>query len=248
MRRAAVLAIAGTLLQAGTLYEQSVARVLDRDFPGDYLLVDARTGEVLASRWPDPEEPVPVGSLVKPFLALAYGEAHSFRFPRYECRGCWLPKGHGRIGIVEAIAHSCNRYFLELARGYTPERGTLLGQPPAGAPLESWIGLGAEWKVAPVTVAQAYGALARSGAGEILHGLALAGREGTARGLHLEAGALVKTGTAPCVHGSGTGDGYVAALFRGDAPAAVLLLRVHGVPGAQAAVVSGRALRGLKRQ
>ncbi len=48
-------------------------------------------------------QPIPIGSLVKPFTALAYAETHNFRFPEHVCTGgnsCWLPKGHGTLGIV----------------------------------------------------------------------------------------------------------------------------------------------------
>src|SRR5690242_7094643 len=105
----------------GSLFAQSAALSLNRDFPSSaisYLLLDARTGEVLASRWDDPEAAIPLGSLMKPFAALTYGEAHSFNFPAHTCRGtasgCWLPSGHGRVELSKAIAYSCNSYFHAL--------------------------------------------------------------------------------------------------------------------------------------
>ncbi len=86
-----------------SLFAQSAGRILNRDFPsGDisFLLLDAPTGRVLASRWENPQTPIPLGSLVKPFTALAYGEHHAFRYPAHICRGtatgCWLPHGHGQ--------------------------------------------------------------------------------------------------------------------------------------------------------
>ncbi len=63
----------------GELAGQSIARALDRAFPAadiSYVLLSGRTGEVVAARWKDLARPVPVGSLVKPFAALAYFETH----------------------------------------------------------------------------------------------------------------------------------------------------------------------------
>ena len=56
---------------------------------------------------------------MKPFTALAYGEQHDFQYPAHTCRGtatgCWLPRGHGEIGLTSAIAYSFNSYFRVLA-------------------------------------------------------------------------------------------------------------------------------------
>lgn len=88
------------IAEGSSLFAQSAARALDREFPGrdiSFLLLDAPTGEVLASRWEHPENPIPLGSLVKPFAALAYGQKHNFQYPIHTCRGttsgCWRPGG-----------------------------------------------------------------------------------------------------------------------------------------------------------
>src|SRR5579864_3071379 len=128
MRRT-ILGLAVSIpLRPASLPEQSAAIVLERGFPDpavSYLLMGSANGRVICSRWVHPEDPVPVGSLVKPFTALAYGETHAFRFPVLNCPGdaghCWLPQGHGRMDISTAIAHSCNAYFLELASDVQPE-------------------------------------------------------------------------------------------------------------------------------
>src|ERR1700740_1137563 len=76
--------------EAGSLYQQSLTAFLARQFASpdlSYLMIDADTGAVLAVRWEWPEEPAPLGSLVKPFTALAYAESHDFRYPSSECRG-----------------------------------------------------------------------------------------------------------------------------------------------------------------
>src|SRR5450755_321715 len=109
-------------LGAAALPEQSAGIALEHAFPDprvSYLLMDLASSREIGSRWMHPMDPAPVGSLVKPFTALAYGETHGCRFPVYTCSGkaghCWLPQGHGRMEISTAIAHSCNAYFLELA-------------------------------------------------------------------------------------------------------------------------------------
>src|SRR5262249_30698008 len=127
-RRAMLGWATAPLVRADSLPEQSAAIVLDRAFPDpgiSYLLVDAASRRLKCSRWAHPEDRAPVGSVVKPFTALAYGETHRFSFPEMVCRGeadhCWLAQGHGRMEIVRAIAHSCNAYFLRLAEDVTEE-------------------------------------------------------------------------------------------------------------------------------
>ncbi len=246
-------------LRAASLPEQSAGIALDRAFPDpgvSYLLTDRASSRQICSRWTHPMDPAPVGSLVKPFTALAYGETNGFRFPVTTCLGkaghCWLPQGHGRMEIGTAIAHSCNAYFLELALDVKPEalRTVLerfgLNAPETGASAATLIGLGASWQVSPFAIARAYSELtARSidpGVREILSGMAMSAQLGTGRGAG--PGAYVKTGTAPCIHQSKeAGDGYVIALYPIDAPRFNLLVRVHGVPGAKAAWVCGKMRR-----
>jgi cell division protein FtsI/penicillin-binding protein 2 len=255
LTRRAILGLAVSApLGAASLPEQSAGMALDRAFPDprlSYLLTDCAANREICSRWTHPMDPVPVGSLVKPFTALAYGETHGFRYPAFICSGarCWLPAGHGRMEINTAIAHSCNAYFLELARDVAPEAlGSVvqrfgLSAPDPGVDPSMLIGLGAGWRISPFAIARAYSELiARSfdpGVREILAGMALSGQSGTGRGVGR--GAYVKTGTAPCSHESREGgDGYVIALYPTSAPRINLLVRVHGVPGAAAAWVCGK--------
>src|SRR4029077_13614772 len=69
-----------------------------------------------ASRWLDADRPIPVGSLVKTFTALSSHQD----FTEFECKGsrdrCWLKRGHGRLKFTDALAQSCNSYFLQLAQ------------------------------------------------------------------------------------------------------------------------------------
>jgi cell division protein FtsI/penicillin-binding protein 2 len=133
----ALLTLSGRpALQETDLYAQATAAMLDRDFPShdvDYLLLDVRTRQVIAVRWPRAETPVPVGSLLKPFVALAFAELHSGvrslnakkedLFPAIICHGkrdgCWRSGGHGSMRLELALAQSCNAYFLALARAVT---------------------------------------------------------------------------------------------------------------------------------
>jgi hypothetical protein len=264
LTRRAILGLAVSApLGAASLPEQSAGIALEHAFPDprlSYLLTDCVASREICSRWTHPMDCVPVGSLVKPFTALAYGETHAFRFPVFTCAGaaghCWLPQGHGRMEISSAIAHSCNAYFLELARDVAPEAlGSVvqrfgLSAPDPGFEPATLIGLGAGWRISPFAMARAYSELiARSldpGVRVLLVGMALSAQLGTGRGAGR--GAYVKTGTAPCIHESKEGgDGYVIALFPTDAPRFNLLVRVHGVPGAQAAWVCGKMRRYVGR-
>jgi len=253
-------------LAAASLYDQSVCRLLrERYTSGDlsYILVDAATRRLIAARWDAIAEPVPVGSLVKPFLALAYAQKHDFQYPTYFCRGvrdgCWLPRGHGKVDISSAIAYSCNAYFmnivstlkLEDVESIAQRYGFSIGQVPSGA--AEMIGLGSAWRIDPRELLHAYILLAdaprAAGAVELLRGMALSAKIGTAKAagqnLHGVA-ALAKTGTAPCVHQPrAPGDGYAVILYPADQPRLVLLVRVHGVPGAQAARIGGRMLNSV---
>src|SRR5579871_138576 len=67
----------------GSLFAQSALQALNRDFRNpdvSFLLFDARTGQVIISRWDFPNTPIPLGSLMKPFAALAYGQQHAFLY------------------------------------------------------------------------------------------------------------------------------------------------------------------------
>ena len=229
-----------------------------------WLLADSGDGIVPNSRWHDPNQPIPLGSLVKPFAALAYAQGHDFRYPEMECRGrengCWLPSGHKRIGIVNALARSCNSYFRQLSQAIQPAQIEALTRrfgltpPPAEAPAAAYLGLGPDWKIAPIDLMRAYRELPRRsqqpGVAAILVGLREAARNGTASGISAgHADMLAKTGTAPCTHTglapASNGDGFVILLGPANQPRRTLLLRVHGVPGRVAAGLAGDVWRQL---
>ncbi len=253
--------------QSPSLFAQSASAILARDFSDSalsYLLLDARTGRPLASRWEHPEQPIPLGSLLKPFTAMAYGATHDYRFPQYECRGghaCWLPTGHGRLDLVHAVAYSCNAYFRSLAAGVDVARTTDefrrfgLTPPPPGATPDQLIGLDDTWRLSPLQIAHAYLALAARPWGPgiplLLEGMADSARFGTGKAVGRSvagANVLVKTGTAVCTHGNAPGDGFVLALLPADAPRLLLLVRMHAEPGSRASITAGRILRHLQDQ
>ena len=226
-----------------------------------YVLVDATSQRILEARWDDLERPLPLGSLIKPFTAVAYADTHRFTYPMFTCEGtangCWLPGGHGRVGISAAISHSCNAYFRQLAQHTAPDalasRLQWFGvrantaMPTNG----SMVGFGDELKLAPAAIIRGYLELAsratQPGISPIVEGLLEAARTGTGRGVGAAihgANALVKTGTAPCSHSRrATADGYTIVLYPADRPRVVLLVQAHGRTGADSAVVAGELLR-----
>lgn len=246
------------------LFSQSAKAIIEHSFPSanlSYMLLDA-SGNVLAERWPD-EQPISPGSLVKPFLALAYGEQHGGNFPTVRCMGtrsrCWLPRGHGSIHLEEAITQSCNAYFLQLASvldrssaAHTFARYGLVG-PLATAKTESLVGLGGAWKESPLPLAKAYLQLVREQQqltqSKIMKGMLGSAARGTARAIDAVLGrnaALAKTGTAVCSHAlRATADGFTVVLYPAAQPRLLLLARVHGVTGAESARVAGAILRAL---
>jgi len=253
-----------TRTPSASLYDQSMAEILRQQFSSpsiSYLLIDVPTGTLAASQWENLDQPVPTGSLVKPFTALAYGAAHGYQYPELTCHGtvdgCWLPRGHGRIGMTEAIGYSCNAYFRQLAARVAPEDAERVAlRYGIGGPLRSFspatlVGLDAEMKMPPEQMARAYIELVSHagdpGVAELLQGMALSACAGTASAIQKSlpgAPLLAKTGTAACVHTPrAPGDGYTLILYPADIPRWALLVRVHGVPGAQAARVGGEMLR-----
>ncbi len=247
-----------------TLFAQSAAEELERDFSKtdiSFLLLDFKSGQVLASNWDHADKPIPLGSLVKPFTALAYGEQHNFKYPVHVCRGsatgCWLARGHGKVNLTKAIAYSCNSYFQVLSNHVSVEQVSLtaarfgIEAPQSGAANRGLAGIGKQWMISPMKIARAYLELAQRrdqpGVREIIDGMALSGRLGT--GAAVDAAlkyedALTKTGTAPCMHAKhAPGDGFAIALAPAQQPHILLLVCVHGVPGAQAAKTAGEMLR-----
>lgn len=162
--------------------------------------------------------PIPVGSLQKPFVAEAWAATHREPPPRLLCTPashCWLPAGHGEVGLPSALAKSCNTYFRSLAGQADPaalgralRAAGFLSTP--GTPEEA-IGLpGPEGplRVRPGDLLRAYAALVREPWPEgeavrqaVLAGLREAALDGTAKGLGRR-GFWAKTGTVPSPDGN----------------------------------------------
>jgi cell division protein FtsI/penicillin-binding protein 2 len=250
-----------------SLFAQSAEQALNRDFPDanvSFLLLDARTGQLLASRWERANVPIPLGSLAKPFAALAYGEQHDFRYPSHTCRGsktgCWRPGGHGSVDLTSAIAYSCNSYFRFLTSDLTaadvlPTASQFgLDLPDSSTHGGEFAGLGTRWRISPLRMAHAYiellGERQRPAVHQILTGMEQSALRGTGaevdRALQSET-ALVKTGTAACTHARpAPGDGFAVALVPAEDPRLLLMVRVHGVPGSVAARTAGQMLRRIE--
>lgn len=202
------------------------------------LRLDLETGAVTVRDWPDVEQTVAIGSLAKPFVALAYAEGHGYEYPRVKCTAgaCWLPRGHGEVGIEDAIAQSCNVYFAKLR---SEVRAELLQGTARRFGLTD-----ADW-ARPEALLRAYAELQRRGAepgvGPVLAGMRRAASQGTAKLVGRDA--LAKTGTAPCGHRpKAPGDGFAVVLYPAVAPRTAVLVRLHGRPGSHAAREAGRAL------
>jgi len=240
-----------------TLYSQSLQTTLTAQNPHlEFLLLDLRTHETLANTFA--ATPIPVGSLLKPFLALGYAQAHADAFPTVVCHGhadrCWSPAGHGPMTLTNAIAQSCNAYFLHLAANLTPAGLAsipYLPSPPNSDP-ETLIGLNPVWRIAPATLVAAYASLlATPGSTQaaILVGMKASATHGTsARIGHHPGGVLAKTGTAPCVEQPcrASGDGLVVAAFPATNPTLLLLVRQRATNGATAASSAARILTQLE--
>lgn len=251
--------------QSSSLFQQSARVLLEKEFASDdvsYLLLDAQQGTVLALHWDDANKPVPMGSLIKPFTAMAYARSHANGFPKHFCAGknggCWLPAGHGNLSIEGALANSCNAYFRQLAEKVSPEQFSTTANDfglPSGHSISqaSMIGLGDDWQVSPNALSRAFLDLVRHhtdpATKRVLTGLQMSGRSGTGKavGRHLHGHAvLVKTGTAVCTHSKkAPGDGFALIMTPADSPRLLLLVRVHGVPGAKSAYLAGRMLERL---
>jgi hypothetical protein len=251
-----------------SLFAQSAVQLLAREFPYpdiSFLLFDAHSGALLFSRWDDPQRPIPLGSLVKPFTALAYASQHNYQFPAHICQGaasgCWQARPHGSLNLTTAIAYSCNSYFRALAATLTGEQLLPISQqfgiePPSadltGPPL---MGLGDQWQISPLSMAHAYLELSRRrdqpAVREIIAGMAQASEYGTGSSVgHAlkHSDALVKTGTAPCTHPRpAPGDGFTIALVPAAQPEILLMVRVHSVPGAIASATAARMLARLEQ-
>lgn len=221
-----------------------------------YLALESPSNKPVEA-WPEQDRQAPsFGSLMKPFLVIAYGRTHD-SYPTVECRGvvsgCWSREGHGRQTLVPALANSCNPYFLALSRAV--DRAALRGvcleyglaEPPTGATESDFIGLGAGWPQTPNAVLEGFHRLVQTRSNRsvklALDGMRLCAQRGTAKEARLDC--FAKTGTAPCPHHpAAPGDGFAMLIYPVDAPRIILLAMKHGTTGAHTAALAGELLRG----
>jgi cell division protein FtsI/penicillin-binding protein 2 len=115
-------------------------------------------------------------------------------------------------------------------------------------------GLGDEWRASPLALAAAYRELSHApdaGAKEVLEGMRRAALSGTAaevdralRAGKSTAGALAKTGTAPCTHAHrAQADGFTLVMYPAESPRFLLLVRQHGVTGSHSSHAAAAMLR-----
>jgi hypothetical protein len=197
--------------------------------------------------WSSLTTAVSVGSLLKPFLALAYCATHR-SYPIVQClglaSGCWYTRGHGEQHFADALANSCNTYFLALTA--TIDRAALdstcltygLQAPARSLAARDLIGLDRGWPQSPLNIARAFAAVAgnlnEAGARVVLAGMAGCAQTGTARAIDMSC--YAKTGTAPCSHfPKGSGDGFALAMYPLGQPRRLILLQHHNTTGANAA-------------
>ncbi|MEK9148684.1 MAG: penicillin-binding transpeptidase domain-containing protein, partial [Candidatus Desantisbacteria bacterium] len=98
-----------------------------QDINGLIALINPKTGKDIAVI--DPQglisHRLPPGSLIKPFLAIRALEDKRWRQDTVVYCGknsCWYLAGHRQLNLTQAISHSCNRYFQEVAKGVNYER------------------------------------------------------------------------------------------------------------------------------
>ncbi len=195
----------------------ALAAVLAASAPPDLVTWRLESGRVAADAGA-PSGPLPVGSLVKPFLAAAWARSHpGMAAPRALCdgrSGCWRPSGHGELGLARALAISCNTYFRKMA-AETPvrvlsrtlrEEGFAVGDAVSPAAALGLAGGEDAPVIAPEALLRAFERLVtRPWAAaedpvrlEVVAGLREAARIGTARGARSVMG---KTGTVPSLQG-----------------------------------------------
>lgn len=242
-------------LQAQSLYAQSVQTALVHTLPdAEFVLLDLRTHETLANTFAEPAKPIPAGSLLKPFVALAYAASHDGPNPTIVCHGhpdrCW--KAHGTMTLTSAIAQSCNAFFLSLAHEVSSPL-PYLPPTPAKADAATLMGLTPDWLIAPQAIVNAYADLLAapptSTSQQIIAAMRASALYGTASHIgHHPGGVLAKTGTATCIdtHCSASGDGLVVAAVPASHPTLLLLVRRRGTTGAMTAASASRLLTRLE--
>lgn len=114
------------------------------------------------------------GSLLKPFAILSIENDSEVT---HKCTGwsnmqqrCWLRESHGKINLIEALAYSCNSYFIQyFTKKINLEQNYELlsyylsfkGKYSEKEFIEESIGLGTSIKTTPVEILKSYNKLFR---------------------------------------------------------------------------------------
>ena len=162
---------------------------------GTVLVMDPRTGRLLAAVNPRlaTRQAFPPGSTIKPFLALAALESGRIhRTERRRCRGgerretrnllCSHRSFASPLTLTQALAHSCNDYFLALGErlgegatlgflrrwGFGEPTGWSAGESAGRLPQTGWsregaLGTEAELLVTPLQLLRGYQGIANEG-------------------------------------------------------------------------------------
>ncbi len=246
------------LLLSAVIVDAALERAAFAEEAVRYVIADYESGRVVAERWDEPAAPIAPGSLWKPFLAVAALGPGAVEPAPQNCDGsrCWLPGGHGTVGLRRALAESCNAYFraVALRMDAAPVGATAarfgLPPPPAGTSADGLWGLSPEWRASPLRLLAGYAELvkrrAEPAAAVVLGGLRDAARSGTAAGVGraLPLESFAKTGTAACAHPrGGEADGYAVAIYPAEKPRYTIVVQIHGRTGRRAAEAAGTALR-----
>lgn len=207
--------------------DDSIVPILKHNFDSYFVL----SGNSI-SQSPDANIPVAIGSLIKPFTALAYAKQYGPAFPMLQC------DGKGPLDLPHALALSCNSYFQRLAARIDPKSFAellrsygIVVSPDALTP-NARIGLGESLLIAPAALLKAYAALfdreEDPAVKVIWKGFALAATNGTAKSW--KGRVLAKTGTAFCPKDEG--DGWALVAYPISHPKTIILVRNHRQTGA----------------
>jgi stage II sporulation protein D len=231
------------------------------------LVVDVHSEATLLAQQPDVlDRPTYPGSIAKVFSLIAAMEAGEVDpSTRIACRGretvggrtlvCSHPRFGRALTAAEALAHSCNTFFVAVAKRTTWPRiaavldaAGLPASPPPREPALGAVGLDGP-RVAPRALLTAFAraverARRRDGPNDrmLLAGLRDAAREGTARAFGDQGiDALAKTGSGR-IYGGAPG-GLVVALSPADAPRYGVVVIGAGIAGRDAAAIGAAALK-----
>jgi cell division protein FtsI/penicillin-binding protein 2 len=265
----------------GQVLSHNAQRALDhavRDTPAIAVILDARTGRMLAGARLNQASPTAPGSVLKPFF-LVEALRGELIYPQttVKCNrtlhiggrnvDCTHPQSEIVFDAEQALAYSCNSYFAELAKRFTPEnavaavegygvpKSSILRTPVDIQQLQLFV-LGLEGiSITPMQLAQAYRKLTdeitnlppASPMQPVVHGLEDSVTYGMAHNAYVNGLPIAgKTGTA-----SDSGQPWTHGWFAGYAPAnhpkiviIVYLPRGNGADAAHLAQLFFEAYKG----